>query len=230
MTERLSRLIQMYVVLAIGFSIPIVSSTMFFLGRRHQRPASHRNLVFTLIYEGIGLLCLYCVLKYQKRGFGDIGFSVRLYLAEAGHTFVLFFCALLLGTVTFNVLNIVHSFTLMHGSPSKFNNAAIFGSGLSVFAILYVLLSPFYEELLVRAFLITEITQLYQKANLAVFVSVALQTSYHLYQGIPGAFSHIPTFWLFSAYYVRTRRIFPVILAHLLLDAQALSWYAGHLH
>ena len=220
----------MYVVLAIGFSTPIVSSTIFFLGRRHMRPASHRGLVFTLVYEGIGLLCLYCVLRYQKRGFGDIGFSVRLSLAEAGHTFALFFGALILGTVSFNVLYFAHSITLGHGSPNKFNPAAVFGSGLSVFTILYVLLNPFYEELLVRAFLITEMTELYQKANLAVFVSVALQTSYHLYQGIPGALSHIPAFWLFAAYYVRTRRILPVILAHLLLDVQALSLYDGYLH
>ena len=77
-----------------------------------------------------------------------------------------------------------------------------------------------------RAFLITEFQGVYLSTTLAVFVSVALQTSYHLYQGLPGALSHVPIFLTFSLYYVRTRRILPVVLAHLVMDVLSLSLYA----
>jgi len=53
---------------------------------------------------------------------------------------------------------------------------------------------------------------------------------YHLYQGLPEALSHIPAFWLFSLYFVRTRRILPVILAHMWMDVSALALHFRHLH
>jgi membrane protease YdiL (CAAX protease family) len=65
---------------------------------------------------------------------------------------------------------------------------------------------------------------IFQNTALAVVISVALQTSYHLYQGLPAALSHIPAFLLFSLYFVRTRRILPVILAHMFMDIFALAF------
>jgi membrane protease YdiL (CAAX protease family) len=44
------------------------------------------------------------------------------------------------------------------------------------------------------------------------------------------ALSHIPAFLLFSLYFVRTRRILPVILAHMFMDVSALALYFRHLH
>jgi membrane protease YdiL (CAAX protease family) len=106
----------------------------------------------------------------------------------------------------------------------------MFGTALGFLPVLYVLLNPFYEELLVRAFLISEMEAIYRGTALAVLASVALQTSYHLYQGLPMALSHIPAFLLFSLYFVRTRRILPVIFAHMLMDVSALAVYFYRLH
>jgi membrane protease YdiL (CAAX protease family) len=111
----------------------------------------------------------------------------------------------------------------------KFDRAAVLGTALGVLPVLYALLNPFYEELLVRAFLISEVEAIYRSTALAVFASVALQTSYHFYQGLPAALSHIPPFLLFSLYFVRTRRILPVILAHMFMDISALALYFRHL-
>jgi hypothetical protein len=58
--------------------------------------------------------------------------------------------------------------------------------------------------------------------RLAVIVSVAAQMSYHLYQGVTSAVALVFFFTVFSIYYVRTRRIVPVILAHLAVDLFAL--------
>ncbi len=57
-----------------------------------------------------------------------------------------------------------------------------------------------------------------QAPQTAHLMSVALQTSYHLYQGLAHAISLAGFFLVLSIYYSRCGRIFPVILAHLYFD------------
>jgi len=79
-----------------------------------------------------------------------------------------------------------------------------------------------FEESLVRAYLMTEIIQFTRKPWLALIVSVVVQASYHLYQGVLPAFSYLGLFAVFAFFYMRTGRIWPVILAHMILDAVAM--------
>jgi membrane protease YdiL (CAAX protease family) len=50
---------------------------------------------------------------------------------------------------------------------------------------------------------------------------VALQTSYHFYQGTFAAIAYIPVFLVFAVYYQRTQRVLPVLLAHMVWDIAA---------
>lgn len=70
------------------------------------------------------------------------------------------------------------------------------------------------EELIVRAFLMTEVAALTGSMALAVFASVSFSTLYHLYQGLPAALMHAGTFFVFAAFYASTRRVTPLIVAH----------------
>jgi membrane protease YdiL (CAAX protease family) len=97
-----------------------------------------------------------------------------------------------------------------------------FGFGISALSIGFVCLNPFFEELIVRSYLMSEIFDLGGNAALAVLISVALQTSYHLYQGFANGVVTTTTFAVFSIYFWKTRRIAPVVLAHLCMDAYAL--------
>jgi membrane protease YdiL (CAAX protease family) len=57
---------------------------------------------------------------------------------------------------------------------------------------------------------------------IAVNASIALRMSFHLYQG-PGAFLGFAVFGLvFTFFYIRTGRLWPLIVAHALLEAIAL--------
>ena len=228
MTERTSRKFQLGLVLAVGFLIPFVRSLGIFLGTWHPGPATSSRFALRIAFELIGLLCLYLVLSYQKKRFQNIGLSLAIRLTDLGHSFALFFGALVASALLGLALKLVYVF-LGRGIRPQLDRAAVFGTALGVLPVLYVLLNPFYEELLVRAFLISEIEAIYRSTPLAVFLSVALQTSYHLYQGLPASLSHIPAFLLFSLYFVRTRRIVPVILAHMFMDVSALALYFRHL-
>ena len=83
--------------------------------------------------------------------------------------------------------------------------------------LVYAIINPLKEELIVRAYLLSEVRVLSGRLWLAVAVSVAVQISYHLYQGIWAAASYLALFLVFSLYYARTRDIFPVILAPFIL-------------
>ena len=88
----------------------------------------------------------------------------------------------------------------------------------SVWTWVFVLVNPWCEELIVRAFTITEVEALTGSAATAVLVSVGVQTLYHVYWGIPTALAMASTFLLYSLVYLRWRRITPIVLAHLALD------------
>jgi membrane protease YdiL (CAAX protease family) len=230
MNDRRTRQFLLYGVLAIGFLLPVVTSIGVLFGWLRLYTATQGRLLSRIIYQLVGLFGLYFALRYQGRKLADIGFSIKFRLSEMGRAFALFFGVILLQlflqAALYLYLSPVVPWLRVMGPNRSFDQSALFGASTSLLAVAYVALNPFHEELLVRAFLITEFRGLYLSTTLAVLVSVALQTSYHLYQGLPAALSHVPIFLTFSLYYVRTRRILPVVLAHLVMDVLSLSLYA----
>jgi membrane protease YdiL (CAAX protease family) len=77
------------------------------------------------------------------------------------------------------------------------------------------------EEIIVVAYLITRLRQLHLTAPAAVGVSAVLRGSYHLYQGWGGFAGNVAMGVLFGFVFVRTRRAWPLVIAHVLLDTAA---------
>jgi len=225
---RSSRRWQFYLVIAIAFGLPILSSLVVFFGHRTLHAATPGRTIVGVVFQLIGLTSLYLVLRHQKRSLSDIGVRWPMRLDEVGHAFGLFFGAFPVGLAVAIVLFAIYH-ALGHPLYRTFNDAALFGTRITGWTVLYVFLNPFHEELIVRGFLITEMEHFYKNTALAVFVSVFLQSSYHLYQGLAPAILHASTFLLFSIYFVKKRRILPVVMAHMLLDVSALMVYAHRL-
>ncbi len=79
-----------------------------------------------------------------------------------------------------------------------------------------------FEEILVCGYVIQSLRGRFGVA-LAVNASIALRMSFHLYQG-PGAFLTFAVFGLvFTLFYIRTGRLWPLIVAHALLEAVQLA-------
>lgn len=57
----------------------------------------------------------------------------------------------------------------------------------------------------------------------AATISVALRVAVHLYQGVLAFVLVLPVAVLFTCYYVATRRVWPVVVAHMCLDAISLT-------
>ena len=77
------------------------------------------------------------------------------------------------------------------------------------------------EEVIVVGFLVTRLQQLRLTPLAAVGASALLRGTYHLYQGLGGFVGNLAMGLLFGLVFVRTRRTWPLVLAHFLLDVGA---------
>jgi membrane protease YdiL (CAAX protease family) len=77
------------------------------------------------------------------------------------------------------------------------------------------------EEVVVVAYLVTRLRQLGLTEIAAIGSSALLRGTYHLYQGWGGFLGNLAMGLLFGFVFVRTRRAWPIVIAHLLLDVGA---------
>jgi membrane protease YdiL (CAAX protease family) len=78
--------------------------------------------------------------------------------------------------------------------------------------------SAFSEELVCRAYLVTRLEQLRGSATQAVLIAGVIFASYHVYQGTIGFVNALFFGLLFGAIFVVTRRLWPLAVAHALVD------------
>jgi uncharacterized protein len=89
------------------------------------------------------------------------------------------------------------------------------------------------EEMIVVGFLFTRLRQLRMSVVAAVILTSLLRGLYHLYQGFGAGLGNVAMGLVFGYVYVRTGRLWPLIVAHALIDAVAFVGYAlaaGHLN
>ncbi|MCL7456429.1 CPBP family intramembrane glutamic endopeptidase [Micromonospora echinofusca] len=82
------------------------------------------------------------------------------------------------------------------------------------------------EEVIVVGYLVTRLRQLQWRIGAIVATSALLRGSYHLYQGFGAFLGNVVMGVVFSLFYLRTRRVMPLIVAHTLLDVVAFVGYA----
>lgn len=223
-TDRRMRLIELLLVCIIAFGAAILESFRFFFG---YSPATLGSGEFRWIYgilrEASCLGLLWYVLRRSGRSFRDLGFAWAG--SDIGWSFLLRIAASLAFYGVYYSIFFAERIHII--SPTQNVNAAyfLFGSHVALTALLFQFINPFFEELIVRAYVMTEVKRLTNSVGKAIFVSTALQTSYHFYQGVPAALGHAAEFLIFSIYYAKTNRITPVILAHLYDDVGFTLFY-----
>jgi len=88
------------------------------------------------------------------------------------------------------------------------------------------------EEVIVVGFLFTRLRQLSVSPVVAVVLTSVLRGLYHLYQGFGAGLGNLAMGLVFGYVYVRTGRLWPLVVAHAVIDAVAFVGYAlaaGHL-
>lgn len=91
--------------------------------------------------------------------------------------------------------------------------------------LLWSAANAFGEEIVVVLWLITRLKQLQWPAWAAIAASSVLRGSYHLYQGLSAGLGNIVMGIVFGYFFHRTGKIWPLVLAHFLIDAIAFVGY-----
>ncbi len=219
------RLIELLLVLIIAFGSSIFQSlcleitqyeiqypldSVYALTIWGSKIISNLAAIFLLIY----------ILFRQERNIFDLGFSwvwKDLIYSILIAAIAFFMCGL-----SWLGIEYIHSFWSQESLRIIPNNLEILQSGITFWSITAMVVNPFYEELILRAFTITEVKNITNNHILAFLLSVILQSTYHLYQGFLSAVFLIPMFIIFSLYYMKWGRIMPVILAHMYFDLMSL--------
>lgn len=220
------RLAALLVVCFVAFAYPLLNSTLFFLRGAGVRPRSFTPgeisfwFYFGVILELIALAVLVYVLHRQGRSLRHLTFSFDW--KDLGESLLLAIGSYLVLVQCYVLFAYFYYFLTGYTLNAEPQNIEHLKTRITLAAVLLILVNPFYEELIVRAYVITEVEFLTRKRWLAVAASVALQTAYHLYQGATAALLLSVMFTIFSVYFVMRRKILPIILAHMYFDFIAL--------
>jgi membrane protease YdiL (CAAX protease family) len=216
------RLQHLGLVLWVSFSMPVVGSIYYLLGGTAPTAPVQQNyrLLGALITQATSLMVLWYVMGRQGKTWKDIGWELNF--ADVPSALKLFLVASVTTWVVvwIPVQYIYRAYSGQFLAPKSLNS--VFGFGISALSITFICLNPFFEELIVRAYTMSEVMNLGGSRGLAIVISVVAQMSYHLYQGLANGLVLTVLFTVFSIYFARTRRIMPVILVHLCLDLLAL--------
>jgi membrane protease YdiL (CAAX protease family) len=82
------------------------------------------------------------------------------------------------------------------------------------------------EEIVVVGYLLTRLRQMGRSTVFAVATSALLRGSYHLYQGFGAFVGNAVMGVVFALFFLRTRRIAPLVVAHTILDVVSFVGYA----
>jgi len=207
--ERRLRICELLLVVGVGFLWSTIGSLVDWLTGVRTPYWGVMSDVGRIVHAVVAISVLAYVLNRQGRDFRSIGLTARL--SDIPLTLLLYFISFGFEHVTAVV---VHSFFPQHPhANTPFHWSA-------------VLPSAAVEELIVRAYLITEVAEIWNSVPLAVFVSIGFQTLYHLYQGTPAALTSAGLFFVYAVFYATTRRITPVILSHALMN----FWILANAH
>ncbi len=218
---RRRRLFALAVVLCVSLLHFVVSSFYYLFGGTVPSDPQLQpfRLVGAIIAELTSLLLLWYVISERGGGWSAIGWNPRW--SDLWRGFGLLLASLLATIPPVIFFQLVYRAYTGHYLEVK-SLHALLGFTISAFSIAFVLVNPFFEELIVCAYTMSEVMDLSGSRMLAIVISVSLQMSYHFYQGVLRSIAVAAIFTVFSIYFARTRRIAPVILAHFCIDAFAL--------
>lgn len=178
---------------------------------------------FNIIFQ-LGLLALLDgILRRQQRSWRDLGLGFSW--LDVLHGLGLWIGSYLLSSLVYTIAWYLS--LAITGQPLVLrpSNLEWLHDGPFVMLLIYMLTTPFFEELIVRAYAMTELSDMKLPSGLIVLLSVLVQTGYHIYQGVPSMLLLSSTFLLFALYYATARRALPIVIAHLCLDLFGLLSY-----
>jgi uncharacterized protein len=183
-------------------------------------PISQQGLQGLIIFESIVLLLLVLFLHLRGWAWKRVGISpsIKYTLIGLGLAGVIYLADVLVWIA-------VHDLG-MHPSYAG-SYAELSSHGLHIrSAIAVSIVNPLYEELFLCGDLVTALKEKYAEVT-AVNISVGIRLVCHLYQGAIGVLSIIPFGLLVTWWYARTGKLWPILVAHAVIDLMSLMQFVN---
>ena len=215
-SPRAIRWVELALLLAVAFGPPLYAALAVFAGFQSAGATGSQRWLFSLLHEVTALgLCAYLLHK-QGRSFRELGLTLRWFDPFLG------IGIMILGLLATYSVTCGLYFSGHYSAADRASQAAsvshLTNAGFGWGMVVFLVVNGFFEELIVRAYLMTDLSFLTGSTALAVIASAVFQGSYHLYQGWQAAAAVTVGFLVFALFYAQTRRITPVIIAHMLWD------------
>lgn len=193
-----------------AFGMFVMSSLTAAFAGGSSSPLTNDALLDLVAYEAVLLAMLGIFLSLRGWRPADVGLSPTLKDTAIGGVIVL--ADYMVYIVAWSIYS---QFTTVSSDLS-------FSADLQVSSVVLLsLVNGFFEELFVCGYLINAVKKR-RSVVFAINVSVAIRLAYHLYQGPIAVPSIVPMALIFGYWFARTGRLWPLVVAHALMDFVAL--------
>ena len=223
MIKALPPRIEFLIVIMWAFGLPIFSSILSLGASDIDKREYFDNtaLISVVVLELIQSLFLIWFLRIRGWTLEKLGLSVTL----RGTVFGLGLLAVAYGVI-FGVQALAQALFPID-MPAAFRAYPGAAADLSMNLVFVAsTVNGIFEEVFVAGYIITALTPV-RGMWTAINVSTGIRLLYHLYQGPVGILAIVPMGLLFGYAYARTRLLWPLILAHILMDIVGLSLAAS---
>jgi membrane protease YdiL (CAAX protease family) len=217
--RRLPPAVEFLVVVTWAFGLPIFSSIMSLgtPGMESVPVFNNAQLLGIIIFEVIQLGFLAWFLRIRGWTLEKFGLSFSWRATAAGLALLAFTYAVTLGAQY--VAQIIFNYDI----EAAIARAPKVDPDLSMQLVFLVsVVNGIFEELFVAGYIITALTER-RGMWVAINASVVVRLLYHLYQGPIGVLTIVPMGLLYGYVYSRTRQLWPLVVAHVLVDIIGLT-------
>jgi uncharacterized protein len=215
--RRLPPGVEFLVVVTWAFGLPVLQSILSIGGAGEGGDAARLQytqsaLLATLIFQLAQSLFLIWFLKIRGWTLEKIGLQVTWRGTLLGSTLLAATYLTLLGVMSLAELLMPLDLRIAaERMPAPAGDV-----NLQLMFLVYTV-NGIFEEVFVAGYLITALTQA-RGMWTAINVSTGMRMLYHLYQGATGILVSVPMGLLFGYAYARTRMLWPLIFAHMLMN------------
>jgi membrane protease YdiL (CAAX protease family) len=210
--RRLSDRGEFVLVLTISFSYIVIASIAMFALQVRQFDFTTGRVARGLVFEALILGVVAGILRLRGWRAARMGLDFSWRRAIGG---VPLFVAYMISywLIVGFAMSFLRSTTML---DFKFRVTAPFALVLG-----FIVLNSFFEETLVAGYVVEALSD--QGPALAITASTLIRFSYHVYQGPIASLSILPLGLLFCAVYWRWRSVWPLIVAHTIVNVISMS-------
>jgi len=209
--RKFSPAIELWIVLILGFGLPIYFSTRGFLivnsdyNRSWTLKITNHGEFSVVIYEIIALFIILYILKVRDWRCSD--FNLEFTFRIIWTALLIIFVRNIIGSIgykIFELANIVDKTT-----PNRVQYA-LKANWISLSLI--IVINSVYEEFLLIGYFFKRLEKFHPA--IVIGLSMLIRISYHTYQGWMSLFIIVPTGLVFGYYYYKYKKLWPLIIAH----------------